>query len=174
MVIKTQESCTVEAAAAELRQLGPAIEEAEGVGIFGSVLWPKFNAYSDLDVFVVLREEDFSEKTMELWEKRIRPRLQRRFGRDVDVRFYTLRALKKVPDWYEILLASDHYLVYDKGEVAEVFRRIVEEAERAGLIRVWTEQGYPLKPLLGKTIKLPPLRRGGKGGGEAHIIKGNY
>jgi predicted nucleotidyltransferase len=151
------ESCVLETVADELRQLGPRLEEAEAVGLFGSILWPKFNEYSDLDVFVVLREEDFSEETMALWEKRIRPPLQRRFKRDVDVRFYTVRALKKVPDWYEILLASDHYLVYDKGQVAEVFRRIVAEAERVGLIRVWTERGYPLwkmgRPLrFGETI----------------------
>lgn len=142
--MSTSGTPTLEAVAEALRQLGEPLQEAEAVGLFGSILWPRFNETSDLDVFVVLSEEDFSEETMARWERLIRPPLQRRFGRDVDVRFYTVRALKKVPAWYELLLASDHYLIYDKGQVAEVFRRIVAEAERVGLVRVWTERGYPL------------------------------
>lgn len=85
------------AIAEELRRLGPQLEEAAAMGLLGSNLGPAFNQFSDLDVFVVLREEDFSEETLERWEQRIRPLLQRRFGRDVDVRFSTLRGVHNAP-----------------------------------------------------------------------------
>lgn len=140
---RDREPCTVEAVAEEVRKLGPLLEETEGVGIFGSLLWPKFNERSDIDLFVVLPEEDYGDENQFRWLRLLSRPLRERFRRDVHMIFYTLRALKKVPDWYTILLASDHALIYDKGAVEPILRRIVVEAERVGLVRVWTHRNCP-------------------------------
>lgn len=140
---RDREPCTVEAVTEEVRKLGPLLEETEGVGIFGSLLWPKFNERSDIDLFVVLPEEDYGDENQFRWLRLLSRPLRERFRRDVHVIFYTLRALKKVPDWYTILLASDHALIYDKGAVEPILRRIVAEAERVGLVRVWTHRNCP-------------------------------
>lgn len=141
---------TVDKVKEVLLSLGDALQEAEAVGIFGSLARGDFSPTSDIDVFVVVRTKGEGFEVDELWWHRINDAL-RGFERDVTVLVYSVEALRKIAGWYVLRLATDGIFVFDKGNIEDLFRKIVEAARRAGLVQVkrgkhWVWSAPWLKP----------------------------
>jgi predicted nucleotidyltransferase len=128
----------------EVRQavLGMRKDEILAAGLFGSVVRGDFDDKSDIDIFVItgkelsLREQD--ELYYDLSEA------VNKFGRDVTVLTYDLDGLKKVPTWQTLNLLKDGCFVYDKAEIEKVFKKILEEAEKQGIIYDTQEKVFKL------------------------------
>jgi predicted nucleotidyltransferase len=129
----------------EVRQavLGMRKDEILAAGLFGSVVRGDFDDKSDIDIFVItgkelsLREQD--ELYYDLSEA------VNKFGRDVTVLTYDLDGLKKVPTWQTLNLLKDGCFVYDKAEIEKVFKKILEEAEKQGIIYDKQEKVFKLR-----------------------------
>lgn len=109
------------------------LDEVEGMGICGSLARGDFRDRSDIDVFVIIKEEDDRPDVDEIWYQKIKE-LMGNLRRDITVIIYTLEGLKAVPTWHTIRLASEGVIACDKGKVRETFQRIVEKARKAGLV----------------------------------------
>ncbi|RKZ21722.1 hypothetical protein DRQ18_03995 [bacterium] len=109
------------------------LEEAEAVGIMGSIARGDFNEKSDIDIFVIVKEMKPGSNTERLWWNRIN-RVLKEFKRDITVIVYTVKALKKISNWYVLRLASEGILIYDKGNIKELFAKIIRTAKEAGLV----------------------------------------
>lgn len=133
------------------------LDQLEGFGVFGSLggqQGRKFDPeHSDIDVFIVLKDAYFTNENIDRWTYRIMRVVGDRFRRGVDVMVWSLAALRQVPSWHTISMASDCPILYDPGgKVADVFRKIVEAAHAAGLgqitrddgIRLWHKLNYRL------------------------------
>ena len=134
--------------------LGEKLEEALAIGIMGSLARGDFSERSDIDVFVVVEKK--RSDTDRVWWKRITEVLEG-FHRDITVITYSVNGLKKISNWYVLRLASEGILIYDRGKVGEIFRKIIETAHRAGLVerkvgdhRVWSAKHLKL----GERLKL--------------------
>ncbi|HID94418.1 MAG TPA: nucleotidyltransferase domain-containing protein [bacterium (Candidatus Stahlbacteria)] len=124
---------TIEHVRDSILSLGKCLDEAEGIGIFGSLARGDFSERSDIDIFVVIKDRKANEDS--IWARRIK-RVLRRHGRDVTVLVYTIKALKEICDWYVLRLASDAILLYDKAQKVEaLFKEILKAAKRAGLVQ---------------------------------------
>jgi predicted nucleotidyltransferase len=129
----------------EVRQavLGMRKDEILAAGLFGSVVRGDFDDKSDIDIFVItgkelsLREQD--ELYYDLSEA------VNKFGRDVTVLTYDLDGLKKVPTWQTLNLLKDGSFVYDRAEIEKVFKKILEEAEKQGIIYDNQEKVFKLR-----------------------------
>jgi predicted nucleotidyltransferase len=129
---------TIEEVKEALLALGDELQEAEAVGVFGSLVRGDFSPTSDIDIFVVVKEDRDEGGCLEvddLWWRRIRDAL-RKFQRDVTVLVYSTEGLRKVSTWYVLRLASDGILVFDQGGIRELFDKILEVAKKAGLRQV--------------------------------------
>ncbi len=130
-----------------LLSLGDGLEQAEAIGICGSLARGKdFGPRSDIDVFVVLKEADLGPETHRMWWGRIQKALDE-LNRDVTVLVFTRKALGEICNWYVLRLASEGIVLFDKSGVKEFFGRIVQAARDAGLVeeeiegdRVWTSR----------------------------------
>jgi len=102
------------------------------VGLFGSLTRGDFDERSDIDIFIIteeelpLREQDglyytFSELIPE-------------FKRDISVLVYDINGLKKIPTWQTLNLIKDAYFVYDRAEIEEIFKKILQEAQKHGIV----------------------------------------
>ena len=129
----------------EVRQavLGMRKDEILAAGLFGSLVRGDFDDKSDIDIFVIsgkklsLREQD--ELYYDLSEA------VNKFGRDVTVLTYDLDGLKKVPTWQTLNLLKDGCFVYDRAEIEKVFKKILEEAEKRGIIYDTQEKVFKLR-----------------------------
>ena len=123
--------------------LGMRKDEILAAGLFGSVVRGDFDDKSDIDIFVItgkelsLREQD--ELYYDLSEA------VNKFGRDVTVLTYDLDGLKKVPTWQTLNLLKDGSFVYDRAEIEKVFKKILEEAEKQGIIYDNQEKVFKLR-----------------------------
>lgn len=133
MMKKIEKNITIEKIRDEILSLGNEIEEAEAIGICGSFTRKDFNERSDLDVFVILKDGKYDNNIEMFWWKRIKKALKI-FRRDVTVFVYTIKDLKKIINWYVLRIASDGILIYDKGNVKELFKKIIRAARDAGLV----------------------------------------
>jgi len=137
--------------------LDDELEEAEAVGVFGSLARGKdFSARSDIDIFVIVREKKPGVETDKLWWKRIK-RALRELERDVTVLVYTVKGLERISNWYVLRLASEGILVFDKGDIRELFQRITEAAREAGMVeeRIGDRQFWVLEGLqLGEVVEV--------------------
>jgi len=120
----------------------PHLDQLHGFGVFGSLGGQQARRFdperSDIDVFLVIKDAHWSDTHCDRWVRRVTDALERAFRRRVDVLVFTLRALRKVPGWHAISMASDCPVLYDpEGEVARVFAHIVEAARAADLAQVW-------------------------------------
>lgn len=135
---RQREECTLEKVRADILALGPALEKAEAVGIIGSLLREDFNEHSDIDLLIVMDDETFGQRRgvdwVGYWYDLFYPALAH-FQRDVNCIVYSMGGLKKVNNWYVLVVASDAVLVHDKGRVAPLFQRIIDAAHRAGLVK---------------------------------------
>ncbi len=118
-------------------------KEILAVGLFGSLARGDFNERSDIDIFVTterelsLREQDelyyaFSELTS-------------RFGRDVTILVYDMDGLKRIPTWQTLNLVKDACFVYDRAGIEKLFQKILQEAERHGIVYDDEERVFKLK-----------------------------
>ncbi len=130
--------------------LGEELEEAEAIGICGSLARGDFHERSDIDVFIVVKEKPADMDIDRIWWDRIREAMQG-FERDITVLVYPIKALKKIVTWYVLRLASEGILIYDRAEVESLFKRIVETARKAGLVereigthKVWSTKNLKL------------------------------
>lgn len=113
--------------------LGEGLNEVEAIGIFGSLargedLTPK----SDIDIFVVIKDDQGGRDLHMLWYKRLK-RVMRRFKREITVLLYTVDSLKEICNWYVLRLASEGRLVYDKANINRLFKKIIKVAKDNGL-----------------------------------------
>lgn len=141
-----------------LLALGDELQEAEAVGICGSLVRGDFSPTSDIDIFVVVKEdkERGCFEVDDLWWRRIQGAL-RKFQRDVTVLVYSTEGLRTISNWYVLRLASDGILVFDQGGIRELFDKILEVAQKAGLRQVkrgehWVWSAPALK--LGEVLEL--------------------
>lgn len=126
---------TIESVKEALLLLGDALNEAEAIGVFGSLARGiGFTEHSDIDIFVVLKQAEPGFTTDYLWHKRISDALAR-FGRDVTVLIYTVGDLKAILGWYTLRLAAEGIILFDKSDIQGIFNRIVRTAEQTGLVR---------------------------------------
>ena len=115
---------TIETVKEALLSLGEVLEEAEAIGIFGSLARGTLSPRSDIDVFVVVREKDPHGEDDMRWWLRIQ-RVLEPFQRDVTVLVYTVRGLKQISNWYVLRLASEGVIVYDRGGITQLFQQIL-------------------------------------------------
>jgi predicted nucleotidyltransferase len=100
-------------------------------GLFGSMARGDFNERSDIDVFVVT-EKELGIKEQDQFYYAFSELIQR-FGRDVTVLVYDVKSLKRVPSWQTLRMVKDAVFAYDAGGVKEIFRKILDEAEKSGI-----------------------------------------
>ncbi|MGQ9709220.1 MAG: nucleotidyltransferase family protein [Anaerolineae bacterium] len=103
------------------------------VGILGSIARGDFHERSDIDILVVTRQP-FSLKEQDRFYELFSQALIPRFGRDVTVLVYDLGSLKRVPTWHTLVMMGEALLVEDRADIADLFRRILQEAEAHGII----------------------------------------
>lgn len=113
--------------------LGEKLDESEAIGICGSLARGNFTEKSDIDLFVIVKDEVKDKEV--LWWKRLNEALKE-FKRDITVIVYTVSGLKRIATWYVLRLASEGILIYDKGKIKELFEKIVKTAKDAGLVEV--------------------------------------
>jgi len=119
--------------------LGEDLEEAEAVGICGSLARGEdFTDHSDIDLFVIVQEDDPGLETYLRWFRRFQKALAP-LERDVSLFLYSLKALRQIVSWYVLRLATEGIILYDKGRVQDLFCRIVEKAKASGLVEVQLE-----------------------------------
>lgn len=108
--------------------------EAEAIGLCGSIGRGDFSEKSDIDVFIVI-PDGFSEREAWLtWNKKLREILKV-LDRDITVLIYSLKSLKEISSWYVLRLASEGILIYDQnGKVEALFKKIIQAAKEAGLV----------------------------------------
>lgn len=132
MKLAAQLEVSIERVKEAILSLGDSVAEAEGIGIFGSLVRGDFGPRSDIDIFVVIDDKDDRQDIDDIWCKRIH-KVLRPFERDVTVLVYTIKALKNVCNWYVLRLASDGISIYDRGRVKPLFVEILDAAKKAGL-----------------------------------------
>jgi len=118
----------------QVRQIAEELRKAEvlAVGLFGSLTRGDFDERSDIDIFIItekelpLRKQDVLYYTFS--------ELIPKFKRDISVLVYDINSLKKIPTWQTLNLIKDAYFVYDRAEIEEVFKKILQEAQKQGII----------------------------------------
>ncbi|MBI4641565.1 MAG: nucleotidyltransferase domain-containing protein [Candidatus Tectomicrobia bacterium] len=126
-----------------LLDLGPALCEAEAIGILGSLARKAdFTDRSDIDVFVIVKEKKPEDDLT--WYQRISKVLEP-LDRDVTVLVYGVKSLRRISNWYVLRLASEGIILFDRGSIAQLFQNITEAAHKAGLreteedgVKIWT------------------------------------
>jgi len=118
----------------EVARIGTCLSK-EGIlaiGLFGSLTRGDCDKRSDIDIFVITEREFSLFEQDELYFAF--SKLTSIFQRDVTVLVYDMEGLKRVPSWQTLNLIKDAMFVYDGAHVSELFKRILEEAERVGII----------------------------------------
>ncbi|NIM97864.1 MAG: hypothetical protein GTO24_07225 [candidate division Zixibacteria bacterium] len=123
--------------------LGLGKREILAVGLFGSLTRGNFDERSDIDIFVITREEFPLKEQDELYYTF--SQLIPRFGRDITVLVYDINGLKRIPTWQTLNLVKDAYFVYDRAGIAKIFEKILQEAEKEGILYDKEEEVFRLK-----------------------------
>lgn len=108
------------------------LEETEAVGVLGSLARDDFNERSDVDIFVVLKDDMQGMDQDMYWYEKMRG-VMRDIDRRLSVFVYTVQSLKDICCWYVLRLASEGVLIHDKANIKGLFRKIVQTAIDAGL-----------------------------------------
>lgn len=136
--------------------LGSVLEQAEAIGVFGSLARGNFSPdKSDIDIFIVVKEKGYGFEISDLWWKRINKALED-FGREVTVLVYSISGLKNISSWYVLRLATEGIIIYDKSGIRELFANIIKAAKEAGLVeeempsgrKVWVARGLKFGKVL--------------------------
>jgi len=138
---------TVEGVKNAILLLGEELQQAEAIAIIGSLARGKITPRSDIDILVVVKEKHPGVEMDIQWYERIRKALAK-FEREVTVLVYPRKALENISSWYVLRVAAEGIIIFDQGNIADLFRRIVEAAYKAGLIQeklgdvyIWTCPG---------------------------------
>lgn len=115
-------------------------QQTEAIGIFGSLSRGRdFGPRSDIDIFIVVKDEEFRPDLDLYWYLEVSAVLQE-FGRDVTVLVFTIESLREIACWEILRLASEGILLYDRdGIIEKLFEDILEAARKAGLEEVEVE-----------------------------------
>lgn len=118
-------------------------KEILAVGLFRSLTRGIFDERSDIDVFVITEEELPLEEQDELYYTF--SELISQFRRDITVLVYDINGLKRIPTWQTLNLVKDAYFVYDRAEIEKIFEKILQEAEKEGILYDSQEEVFKLK-----------------------------
>lgn len=132
------------------------LREAEAIYLVGSLArGVDFTQRSDLDIVVVVKEK--TPQTDILWYRRMY-RVLAKFRRDITVLVYSLKGIESISNWYVLRMAQEGVSLYDKANVAGLFKEVVETAKRAGLVerevgnfKVWSN----IHRKLGESLEIP-------------------
>lgn len=147
---------TLEGIRERILGLGHVLEEAEAIGLFGSLARGDFSPNtSDIDIFVVVKEKGAGFEIDDLWYQKINKALED-FGREVTVLVYSISGLKNISSWYVLRLATEGIIIYDKSGIKNLFAEIIKAAEEAGLVeeemphgrKVWAAKGLKFGEVL--------------------------
>ncbi len=129
----------------EVRQITLSLgrEEILAVGLFGSLARGTFDERSDIDIFVITEKEIPLREQDELYYAF--SELIPRFGRDITVLVYDINGLKKIPTWQTLNLVKDAYFAYDRAEIEKIFEKVLQEAEKHGIVYDNREKVFGLK-----------------------------
>ncbi len=117
-----------------LREFGMRLakEEILAFGLFGSVARQDFDERSDVDIFVITDRELPLKAQDELYYAF--SDFVAEFGRSTSVLVYDVRSLKKVPTWQTFNLLRDACFLYDRAGIEDLFKKILQEAEKHGIV----------------------------------------
>lgn len=117
-----------------LKEFGATLGRGEilAFGLFGSITRQDFDERSDVDIFVITEKELPLKAQDELYYAF--SELVAGFGRSTTVLVYDVRSLKKVPTWQTFNLLRDAYFLYDRAGIKDLFKKILEEAEKHGIV----------------------------------------
>lgn len=129
----------------EVRRIALRLGKREilAVGLFGSLTRGDFDERSDIDIFVITEKELPLKEQDELYYAF--SELIPKFGRDITVLVYDINSLKRIPTWQTLNLVKDADFVYDRAEVEEIFKMILQEAEEHGIVYDDEEKIFKLK-----------------------------
>lgn len=138
----------------EILNLKLFLKEIVTVGIFGSLAREKgFNKRSDIDIFIIVEDEKYSPDLQDRYFYFFSKIIYEKYKRDVTVCLHSISGIKKVPSWETLGLVSEGKIIYDKNNIADIFKRIKEKAYENGLEEI--ESGNQII----WRIK-PPVKRG--------------
>jgi predicted nucleotidyltransferase len=100
-------------------------------GLFGSLARGDFNERSDIDIFIITKKELGIKEQDEFYYAF--SELRQKFRRDTTVLVYDIESLKKVPSWQTLNMIKDAIFAYDVASVKEIFKDILNEAEKHGI-----------------------------------------
>ena len=100
-------------------------------GLFGSLAREDYNERSDIDIFIITKKELGIKEQDEFYYAF--SELRRKFKRDTTVLIYDIESLKKVPSWQTLNMIKDTIFAYDIANVKEIFKNILNEAEKHGI-----------------------------------------
>jgi len=100
-------------------------------GLFGSLAREDYNERSDIDIFIITKKELGIKEQDEFYYAF--SELRRKFKRDTTVLVYDIESLKKVPSWHTLNMIKDAIFAYDIANVKEIFKNILDEAEKHGI-----------------------------------------
>ena len=115
--------------------LGKTLEEAEAIGICGSLARGNFHEKSDIDIFIILKTKGPGVNPYIYWWNIFHDILGK-FHRDISIFIYSVDSLKNISNWYVLRLVSEGIILFDKGEVKNLFQKIQNTALDAGLVEV--------------------------------------
>ena len=129
----------------EVREIILNLERREilAVGLFGSLARGEFNEKSDIDIFIITDRELTIKEQDELYY--VFSKLIPKFRRGVTVLVYDIEGLKRIPSWQTLNLVRDARFIYDKANIREIFRKILEEAEKHGIVYDEGERVFKVK-----------------------------
>jgi len=106
-------------------------EDVLAAGLFGSMARGDFREKSDIDIFIIT-EKELGIKEQDQFYYAF-GELRRKFGKDTTVLVYDMRSLKRVPSWQTLSMIKDAIFAYDVAGVKEIFKAILDEAEKHGI-----------------------------------------
>ena len=109
-------------------------EELICLGICGSLARGDFNEKSDIDIFIVVEDNKWKKELTEIWYHRLK-KILRNYHRGLTVLIYPVKGLKMIATWQVFSLASEGIILYDRGNIKELFEKIIEKTEEWGLVK---------------------------------------
>lgn len=132
--MRTEEALRLRDEAIALLGRMPDLTDCIALGLCGSVARGTAGPHSDVDVFVIVSGDRWSDEEERRWRDAVGGAVAP-LGRDVSVIVYTPAAIRNVGNWYVLRLASDAVFVHDTaGRVETLFRRVTEKAMASGFV----------------------------------------
>ncbi len=120
------------------RELG---ELLRAVVLFGSFARGSPHERSDIDIFVVLKKAEYTDLERRRLVYFALVDVRKKFKRDTTILVISLEDVKDITPLL-LNIAFDGKVLFDQdGETTKLLAKIREATEKAGLERVWTENG---------------------------------